>query len=254
MKNILILIAILFTLPSIASAGLDSGLLRFFPLDTRDIVKSSDTVGSVFDRSGNGGNTTITSFASINGAKSIGKQFQALTFDGTDDRLNQTLSSGLSGSFTFAAWVYPTKSSTGAFSVQCIIASEVASYSNYWACFGPFDNSGLRMHFGLYDGTNNPLANDTTTITLNKWVHVVGVRNTTTDTVNLFINGVLVTSVNDTTTSVPTYSAFNIGGQANVANRYFGGKLDEVMIYNRALSNEEINQLYRRGLIKKLII
>lgn len=249
MKKILILIAILI-IPITTRAALSDGLMGYWAFDRRDTVTSSDTVGIVFDRSGNSENGILTNFASISSARIIGRLRQALTFDGSNDRVNQTITTNLSNSFTVSAWVYPTKSSTGVFSVQCIVSSEVASYSNYWFCLGPFDNSGLKMHFGLYEGTNNPLATNPTVITLNRWVHVVGVRDVTSDTVNLYVNGILVNSVNDTITSVPTYSDFNIGGQLNVANRFFGGRIDDVRLYSRALTGGEINALYRLGLMQ----
>lgn len=248
MKRILILITILI-IPITTRAALSDGLVGYWPLDRRDTVTSSDTVGSVFDRSGNSENGILTNFASISASRILGKIRQALTFDGSNDRVNQTISTNLSNSFTVSAWVYPTKSSGGLFSVQCIVSSEVASYSNYWFCLGPFDNSGLKMHFGLYDGAFNPLAVDTSNITLNRWIHVVGVRNVTSDTVNLYVNGVLVNSVTDTTTSVPTYSDFNIGGQLSVG-RFFGGRIDDVRLYSRALSSTEISALYRLGLTR----
>lgn len=248
MKILTTIIAIL-VIPTITFARLSDNLIGHWPLDRRDTVTSSDTVGTVFDRSGNSENGILTNFASIKTARVIGRIFESLTFDGSNDRVNQTISANLGSSFSVSAWVYPTKASTGAFSLQCIVSSEVSSYSNYWFCLGPFDNSGLKMHFGLYEGTNNPLAINPTTITLNKWVHVVGVRDVTSDTVNLYINGVLVNSVSDTTTSVPTYSDFNIGGQVSVANRFFGGRIDDVRLYNRALTGTEINALYRLGLI-----
>lgn len=168
---------------------------------------------------------------------------RALDFDGVNDYLSATLASGLSSSFTFSCWVRVRAASGTA--VRPWITSQVSSYGNYWASLGTFGN---RFSFGLFDGSNNPLTGDPNIsaggiVTLNQWYHVVGVRNTTTDTIALYINGVLDRSVTDTTTSTPTYSALTIGGQTTPAGRYADCQLDDIRVFNRALTQTEITAL-----------
>jgi hypothetical protein len=50
-----------------------------------------------------------------------------------------------------------------------------------------------------------------------------------------------------------TNSPIRIGGRADNA-RYYGGIIDEVLIYNRALSEDEIKELYYNGLTNKFNI
>jgi len=163
----------------------------------------------------------------------------AMNFDGTDDYVAAgTMATNLSGSFMFSAWINPTGTE-----LRAAVVSEVSSYSNYWAFLGP-DGTG-NFQFALYDGTNNPRA---TSAYSTGWQHFAGVRNTSADTVELWVNGKLVSSIADTTTSVPVYAALNIGRQITV-NRPFAGLIDDARIYNRALSPNEIRTLAtRRGI------
>ncbi len=82
----------------------------------------------------------------------------------------------------------------------------------------------------------------------NKWVHIVGVLKN--DKATMYINGV---AVGEASVPVPpkdsSDSSLYIGTRAP-GNPYVGwlnGKIDEVRIYNRALSDSEIESLYTEG-------
>ncbi len=78
----------------------------------------------------------------------------------------------------------------------------------------------------------------------NAWHHIAGVGDGTT--MYLYLDGVQV----DTRafTPAPDYGAsiypFNIGAMVSGTGNYFKGLIDEVVVYNRALSAAEIGQLY----------
>jgi len=85
------------------------------------------------------------------------------------------------------------------------------------------------------------------------WIHLVGVRDASCSpkTVQLYMNGVQVASAIDTT----TMSLSNVGPKLdNIGRRFpcnstnpFQGAIDEVTIYNRALTACEILALYNAG-------
>ena len=94
---------------------------------------------------------------------------------------------------------------------------------------------------------NNSVGSATTTnFTPGRWNHVAAVRNN--GTISLYINGALRASAAEGTTS-PVYPINMIAGAMAYGSfsppRYnpFGGKLDEMRLYNRALSLSEIQGL-----------
>ena len=76
-----------------------------------------------------------------------------------------------------------------------------------------------------------------TAIALNTWTHLA----TTYDGANqrLYINGVLVATKAQTGAIAAANQPLRIGGN-NVSGEFFQGLIDEVRIYNRALSAAEI--------------
>ncbi len=79
------------------------------------------------------------------------------------------------------------------------------------------------------------------------WYHVVGVYNGST--IRIFVNGNLDGTNNLSGTIVPNTSNVNIGRRTS-GDRYFNGVIDEVAIYNRALSPIEIQERYLRGALR----
>ncbi len=82
-------------------------------------------------------------------------------------------------------------------------------------------------------------------VVLNSWHNVVFSYDEIT--LNLYLNGILVESIN---TSIPLNMLGNSGvviGESHAANgywRYCDGKIDDIGIWNRALTTQEISNLY----------
>ena len=76
---------------------------------------------------------------------------------------------------------------------------------------------------------------------LNTWYHVAGVYNTANSTLNIYVNGALD---NGTILGTVGTSQVNSSVNVNIGRRtggyYFNGIIDEVRIYNRALTQTEI--------------
>jgi hypothetical protein len=86
----------------------------------------------------------------------------------------------------------------------------------------------------------------------NTWYHLVGVYNggTTADSIKLYLNGVRVDDGTDsrgTFDSIPNTTAPFVIGATDPPNYYFAGKIDDVRVYNRTLSDAEVKQLYNAG-------
>jgi PGF-pre-PGF domain-containing protein len=164
-----------------------------------------------------------------------GRFGNALQFDGVDDYVNASNdpSLNITSAITIEAWVKPI-----AYSVGGIVAKRLdwhAENVNY----NLFFDSTSKL--GFYNGTLVVNTNDT--IPLNVWSHVVVTVNDTTTT--FFINGVF-DSNHILGIGVPNHHPLLIGSHGNDGN-YFNGTIDEVRIYNRALSTDEINASYDAG-------
>jgi hypothetical protein len=112
-----------------------------------------------------------------------------------------------------------------------------------------YNYNTLGIQFGVaVDGTRQRIV-ETEWVDINKWSHLVGTYDGVT--LKVYINGSCVDSkdadpsgpIDSTLSTLPLY----IGGIPGT-NNYFYGKIDEVAIYNRALTLEEIQQHYQNGL------
>ncbi|MBN2214532.1 MAG: T9SS type A sorting domain-containing protein [Bacteroidales bacterium] len=76
------------------------------------------------------------------------------------------------------------------------------------------------------------------------WAHVVGVRDLAVDSLILYLNGVEIGRAKDATDlDISTALPLIIGNNHNL-NTNFPGKIDELSIYNEALTPVEVNNLY----------
>jgi hypothetical protein len=197
------------------------------------------------------GTCTTSSTAWGNGTS--GKLNSSLNFDGTDDSVSVSDSNLLdvTTNFSISSWVYlnsfPTNCDTGLF----MIANKGRDASTTYAyALNIAGNSGCAVahyafQFELYDGSNNPGAYSTTTPTTGTWYHVVGTYDGTN--IKMYVNGKLEDSRATTVTPGTQTSSFVIGKNAMASNRYLDGKIDDVRIYNYALSLAQIQKIYNGG-------
>ena len=187
-----------------------------------------------------------------NGAVFIdGKVGIALSFDGVNDYVDIGNGSILKfgrGDFTYAAWIKTTSAKFN----QRIISDEKIGQSNHRALkLIPVFISGVssptyKVQFWCRDSMgNNILADITTTVTDSNWHHVVGVRNGSAG--YIYVDGRLEGSAtNPATGSCDGNARTFIGGRDAITSPLsFNGSIDEVRIYNRALSESEVKELYQ---------
>jgi len=218
-----------------------TGLVGYWPFNGPDIYENG-TVAA--DKSGNGNNGTLT-----NGPQTVlGKLGQALSFDGVNDYVQIYTTGGAPSGLIFQ---------TAPFSVSFWIKSPnnsdwhsdflISSRRNYGYTFQHRSDGSLRWL--LNDAGGADTLDSSTNPFDNQWHHVVGLRDGTS--LRLYIDNVAQTPVTDNgrdvyDESTPPALRFGVDGTAIPAN-FHGGLIDEVRIYNRALSAQEVKQLYLMG-------
>lgn len=166
----------------------------------------------------------------------------ALQFDGINDRAEVNVGAGegllppIGRNGSFAAWVYPTKTASNGFFVWGDTLARLAFATNNGNVF-------------FWD-VNGTLLVTTVTPTLAAWQHLV-VTWADTGTVvvsNVYVNAVFCTGISSV--AWPTAATKFVLGNNTVTggNRPFGGRMDEVTLYDRALSVREVQTLYGAGI------
>ncbi len=220
-----------------APTGVDTSLKGYWSFNGKDVSGTT-----AYDRSGAGNTGTLTNGPVI----SEGKLGQALDFfpGGTDTDAYVSIgdpTSGIfdfgSGDFTLGMWLRTTGYINNGSSVNRPIYKKGISNSSG---YGLVITSSNFIQFILGNGTTDFTATSSQTVNDNQWHHVFGVR--TGDNILLYLDGVQVATT-AVSGSVSSPIGFYIGDDAS-GSRNVDGLIDEVRVYNRALSASEIMALY----------
>lgn len=144
-------------------------------------------------------------------------------------------------SFTIAAWINPSVVGGGAY---------------YWVIDKSRGNSNLDFGFGLHtDGrlrvTSRNVAIDFSSplpVTANVFTHIVVVQDAGLGLIRLYVNGDMVASARVAGVAVTNDAPVVIGGRQTETDvkHFFKGLIDEVLIFDRAISSEETRTLGQR--------
>jgi hypothetical protein len=155
-----------------------------------------------------------------------GKFGNAGIFDGDDDYVQLSSAYTLTGEFTASAWINHENNSYG---------NTIFGGTNNFL-IGPVNQNSVRVSVEVDVSL-------TRNISLNTWYLLTVTRNE---------NGIIKVFVNDEDRTLGNYSSSNthlinkVGNRADLySETFFNGKLDEVRLYNRALSPAEVQKLYQ---------
>jgi hypothetical protein len=107
----------------------------------------------------------------------------------------------------------------------------------------PAYTSTGELLFGIYAGDWN-WAHSGVVPQSNTWYHVAGTWGT--NGINIYVNGAL-TGNNPYTGPAPAFTKYNLIGRSSWPQSQIDGRVDEVEIFNRALSQGEIYAIYAAG-------
>jgi len=174
------------------------------------------------DLSGHGNDGTITGTTDV-----AGKVDRARAFDGIDDKIAATVSVG--GQWTIALWV---NWQDGPNTYEHPIGLGTGHDATFWF-------SGTTVAFKTSDSSGSTVVDKglSSSITTGVWYHLAATFDGTT--VTGYLNGVAQFSAAAPATTIRSNS-IKIGTSGSEFNNFFDGIIDEVLVYNRALSASEI--------------
>ena len=216
-----------------------NGLIGYYPFN-----------GNANDNSVNANNGIVTGatpttdrFGSINSAYS---------FDGVSNyiRINNTLLPSTPNSYTISLW-YNTQNFTAQNgNPRMLISDRNTGLSSYKYTIN-LTTTGHLLGGAIYNGSGasgNGVTGDAGIN--NSWHNAIYMYNSTTSTLYLYIDGNLI----NTSTNVTHWSSganpTNIGYWNGFvgASGFFDGKIDDIGIWNRVLTQDEINNLYNANI------
>jgi hypothetical protein len=208
------------------TSELPANLVAYYPLD-----------GDATDASGNGNDGTL-----INGVAcdAQGKFGNACSFDGSDDYvdLGNDNSLKLQYPMSILSWIYiqqypPVRGS--------IVARDVPGNREYEFRVSNNGNPSFTVYpTGSSTGQEGQASN--AILPLNTWYHVAVTLDSSRN-ISLYINGTLDSSGTISNGNIPTANIITTIGEGTYQNYNFNGLIDEVRIYDRVLSEQEINDI-----------
>lgn len=215
---------------------LSAGLIAYFPFN-----------GNAADESANSNDGTV------NGASLTTDRYdvadRAYNFNGSSDYIDcgDDNSLHIAGAIRMTVWVAIDDTSND----HQILGKgqSLGGPGNFGYALG-FYSINKKIYFDTYDGssTRDGLASDVT-INDNSWYFIAATWDGTTspNTKKIYIDGALAGQQTSTISELGIASTnFEIGVGPNDGLSYFDGKIDDIRVYNRALSEDEIQIIYTK--------
>ncbi|GEM_PF-728999 len=224
---------------------LTNGLVGYWSFDG-NYTNWALTSAEARDSSGSGNHGDVTNFGQE--AVRLGVSGQALSFDGSNDRVVLT-NTIIGNDYSYSAWVKINILPTNGNAVVIFNSGNAANGDqNLWILNNVSGLNGWAL--SSYSDLGADTASEgSLTAQRDVWYFVVGVRNSSDDSARVYVNGTQVAVDSDLTSATALYGstgvATNIGMRVGGTN-FFNGIIDEVRVYNRALSVAEIAYLYNR--------
>jgi type II secretory pathway pseudopilin PulG len=214
----------------------DLGLVGYWKMDESSWTDNCSTL-TVQDSSGHGnhGKACPNGYGPVTASGKVGN---AGSFDGTDDYVdcgNDASLNYFEKGLTVEAWGMQTESTGG--SDSWLLDKDYTGYRiwgidmlTFWVRTPP------ALNWKYVAGP---------TLEYNKWYHVVGVVDNVNYKIYIYVNGVRYGP-----TSLGEHYNFSYAnyylrlGRRSAASQFWPGLIDDVRIYNRALSAEEIQAIY----------
>ena len=195
--------------------------------------------GNANDLSGNGNNGTLNGPTLT--TDRFGQSNKAYSFDGVNDFIS--LPNILPVQLGTISFWFQTNSSND----QILVYHANQNSENGW---GTANQNAIEDHTGIsFGGASYVFDNGSgiayyhpTALLLNQWYHMAVTYNNST--AFCYLNGTLIYTMDissETANNLPTMTYI---GRPNWATRFFSGKFDDLGVWNRVLTQQEITNLY----------
>jgi len=226
--------------PEFPSRIVTEGLVSYWTMDDKDLVGTvpNATVKDIW-----GDNDGTTSGTLTTGA--TGKINEALEFDGENDEISLSKKVGDGQTeLSVALWFNMETSSGDTLSAHYEGQQLVASVLQDDAWLINEGSGELDWYIG--DGAGHNLITSGLNLQTGTWYHVVGVYDGNAGTQKIYLNAKQKNASNIGTGSIidPGNDQFIGSGGGHSWEEHFDGTIDDVRIYDRALSETEIRRNY----------
>jgi hypothetical protein len=205
-----------------------------------DNLQAFYKLSDLSDSSGN--NRTLTNNGNVSFAS--GKIGNAGVFDGTNSFTTPVPQP--SEEMSISAWIYLNDSNGYNYVVDSVTG-------NNWNGGGlglNIEHGTVKSYVFYGDTMENLSTSSPDSLNAGEWYHLVGTHVAATGTGKLFINGSLVATQTFSNTSPfggDRSCPISIGSNSDGVFGLFNGSIDAVGIWNRALSDAEVAELYNNG-------
>lgn len=225
-KKLLFLGVAITSLAGKAQGTLMNGLLGYYPFN-----------GNALDESGNGKNGAVTSATLA--TDRFGNANSAYSFNGTTAVITTTLNTVTTGKISYCAWVKTPGSPNNGYMGMVYARSTQGLGGNGLTIY---NTNNVVSDYSAGNSTINNVIYSYPNIVNNNWHYLVGTYDGSV--IKLYIDGVLQQQKN-LSFKLSVDANFKIG-QDDIAGyaRYYNGLIDDVRIYDRPLTANEVSLLY----------
>jgi hypothetical protein len=198
--------------------------------------KFDELTGAVAsDSSGHSNSATLSGFT-FDSASATGNVGKALTFTGTEHLVNSTVAQHLHSELSFSLWFKRTDASSSARFLIHVGDFNVAGESrNLLTRITPLR---LDMYNNTTGSINGPNFTD------NTWHHAVLTINAAKES-KIYLNGSLFST--SSLSGLADFASGDLHIGARPTSEKFIGLMDEVMVFDRAITLDEITALFKVG-------
>lgn len=211
---------------------LSAGLVAYYPFDGN----ANDASSNLNHGTVNGATLTTDRF---------GNQNSAYSFNGTNQYIqcpNQSYLNFNSGDFSLSTWVNFANNSTNRFVLG---KSDGQFNQNKWIIYHGYSPAQYAFHINTSSGNSSFSGSANWQFDSNSWHHLVIVKSG--NIYETYLDGLKITEAAGTSSVPNTSTPLTIGMVESIG--WMHGKIDDIRIYNRAISRDEVSILYKENSI-----